>query len=182
MEIRKVLLTVHLLKLTTKMTGYKKIAIIADIHGNSWALEAVLEDLQKRNITEIVNLGDIFYGPLNPAKAYELVSKIKMTSISGNVDRYMLEVTLNKTLTPTIPLSNPTMSFVIQSFDNESLHWISRLPKTTIVDNSIFLCQQILIHLAYHHRGIIIDRCFCVSQVFSKLLNRVSTLQILKQH
>jgi predicted phosphodiesterase len=127
------------------MTGYKKIAIIADIHGNSWALENVLEDIQKRDISEILNLGDIFYGPLNPAKTYELVSKTKMTSISGNVDRYMMEVTLDKALTPTIPLSNPTMRFVIQSFDNESLQWLNKLPKTMIVNDNIFLCHGNLI-------------------------------------
>jgi len=127
------------------MTGHKKMAIIADVHGNSWALEAVLEDIQKRNIVDILNLGDIFYGPLNPAKTYELISKTKMTSISGNVDRYMMEVTLDKIQKPTIPLSNPTMSFVIQSFDDEGLRWIRKLPKTLTIDDSFFLCHGNLI-------------------------------------
>ena len=131
--------------MTTKTKGQKKIAIISDIHGNSWALEAVLEDIQKRNIVEILNLGDIFYGPLNPAKTYELISKTKMTSISGNADRYMLEVTLDKIPNPTIPLSNPTMNFVIQSFDDEGLRWIKNLPKTLIVDDTFFLCHGNLI-------------------------------------
>ncbi len=34
------------------------IAILSDIHGNRWALEAILEDLGKRNIKRIINLGD----------------------------------------------------------------------------------------------------------------------------
>jgi 3',5'-cyclic AMP phosphodiesterase CpdA len=43
------------------------IALISDIHGNSWALDAVLEDINQRGIDQIVNLGDCVYGPLDPA-------------------------------------------------------------------------------------------------------------------
>ena len=39
-------------------------AIISDIHGNLPALEAVLEDIEQKDITEIVCLGDVVgYGP-----------------------------------------------------------------------------------------------------------------------
>ncbi|PFD89042.1 YfcE family phosphodiesterase, partial [Bacillus cereus] len=36
----------------------QKIAIISDIHGNSFALEAVLKDISHRNVDLIFNLGD----------------------------------------------------------------------------------------------------------------------------
>lgn len=39
-------------------------AAIADIHGNCAALEAVLEDIARLGIKDIVNLGDCFSGPL----------------------------------------------------------------------------------------------------------------------
>lgn len=35
-----------------------KLAVIADIHGNSFALKAVLDDIDLRGITTILNLGD----------------------------------------------------------------------------------------------------------------------------
>lgn len=38
-------------------------AAIADIHGNCAALEAVLEDIARLGIKDIVNLGDCFSGP-----------------------------------------------------------------------------------------------------------------------
>ena len=49
------------------------IAIISDIHANLEALQAVLEDIEKRNIDKIYCLGDIIgYGP-NPNECIELV-------------------------------------------------------------------------------------------------------------
>jgi predicted phosphodiesterase len=41
-------------------------AVIADVHGNSFALEAVLEDIEQRGIQQIINLGDHLTGPLDP--------------------------------------------------------------------------------------------------------------------
>ncbi|MER1974122.1 MAG: metallophosphoesterase family protein, partial [Psychrobacter alimentarius] len=52
------------------MTYFNKnlstIAAISDIHSNVFALEAVLADIQHRNVDQIVNLGDILYGPIAP--------------------------------------------------------------------------------------------------------------------
>ena len=40
-----------------------RIAVIADIHGNMPALEAVLADVQRRSVGRVINLGDCV-GPL----------------------------------------------------------------------------------------------------------------------
>jgi hypothetical protein len=45
----------------------ESLAVLADIHGNRWALEAVLADIRGRGIRAMVNLGDSLYGPLDPA-------------------------------------------------------------------------------------------------------------------
>jgi predicted phosphodiesterase len=61
-----------------------KLAFISDIHGNKPALEAVLEDIKKRDIPEIVCLGDIVgYGP-EPAECIRLVRKHCSTVLAGN--------------------------------------------------------------------------------------------------
>ncbi|MEL7151833.1 MAG: metallophosphoesterase family protein, partial [Pseudomonadota bacterium] len=41
-----------------------RLAAISDIHGNSDALRAVLDDIKRRGVDQIVNLGDCFSGPL----------------------------------------------------------------------------------------------------------------------
>jgi len=60
-----------------------RIAILADIHGNSWALSKVLEDIEKKKPDLIVNLGDSLYGPLNPKETFDLIKSRKIISISG---------------------------------------------------------------------------------------------------
>ena len=46
------------------MRGEVKIAVLADIHGNLEALDAVLADLQQQGADRIICLGDnIGYGP-----------------------------------------------------------------------------------------------------------------------
>jgi len=44
-----------------------RLALIADVHGNIWALEAVLSDSRRRRIDHIFDLGDIAQGSLHPA-------------------------------------------------------------------------------------------------------------------
>ena len=41
-----------------------KIAALSDIHGNLFALDAVLEDVRRRGVDLTVNLGDILSGAL----------------------------------------------------------------------------------------------------------------------
>lgn len=64
-------------------------AIISDIHGNLPALEAVLEDIDKKEITEIVCLGDVVgYGPY-PRECLEKVKPCD-TIILGNHEEAVL--------------------------------------------------------------------------------------------
>src|SRR5260221_9723140 len=43
-----------------------RFAAIADVHGNYLALEAVVADIRAQGIDDIVNLGDMASGPLDP--------------------------------------------------------------------------------------------------------------------
>jgi protein phosphatase len=76
----------------------KRIAVISDIHGNMPALEAVLEDIENRNIERIFCLGDL--AGKGPSSA-EVVDKIKEyceVVIKGNWDYYMSELEGNEVL------------------------------------------------------------------------------------
>jgi putative phosphoesterase len=117
-----------------------KIAVIADIHGNSWALEAVLEFISKQNVNRIINLGDSLYGPLNPAKTFQLLSDHNITSISGNMDRYITEA-WSGLPNAAVPLSHPTMKFVCSSLDIKANAWLTSQPGNMTIDDRIFLCH-----------------------------------------
>ena len=63
-----------------------RIAVIADIHGNLPALEAVLADIQHRNVDRTINLGDCVSGPLWPREVCNLLMASDDLTIRGNHD------------------------------------------------------------------------------------------------
>jgi putative phosphoesterase len=112
----------------------KKIAVLADIHGNRWALEAVLQDMAKRGIKEAVNLGDSLYGPLDPAGTARLMMKGKMTTVRGNEDRILVD--------PPEGWPHPNiLAYAQAELEQEHLDWIASQPVTTIAFDRFFICH-----------------------------------------
>ncbi len=66
-----------------------RFALIADIHGNIHALNAVLSDIDCRGIKTIFDLGDSLGGPLDPEATVQRLIERKIPSIMGNDDRPM---------------------------------------------------------------------------------------------
>lgn len=63
-------------------------ALVSDIHGNLEAAEAVLQDLQRIGLKEIICLGDIVgYGP-NPGECVDLAGEFAVT-LAGNHEEAM---------------------------------------------------------------------------------------------
>ncbi len=66
-----------------------QIGVIADIHGNALALEAVLADMRPRSLDRIINLGDLVSGPLLPRETMELLAGLDVLTVRGNHDRWV---------------------------------------------------------------------------------------------
>jgi len=64
----------------------EKIAIISDIHANITALDAVLEDINKRNIKRIFCLGDLVTKSVNPDLVIDKIRENCEVVIKGNCD------------------------------------------------------------------------------------------------
>ncbi|CAN7694447.1 metallophosphoesterase family protein [Mesorhizobium amorphae] len=65
-----------------------RIAVLADIHGNVLALDAVLDDLERRGGADLtVNLGDCVSGPLWPRETMEKLEALGLPTVRGNHDR-----------------------------------------------------------------------------------------------
>lgn len=63
-----------------------RLAFFSDIHGNIEALEAVLKDIENRNIDKVYCLGDLVgYGPDSEAVVNKM-KKLKFPCIMGNYD------------------------------------------------------------------------------------------------
>ncbi len=110
------------------------LAVIADIHGNRWALEAVLENLALWGVERIVNLGDSVYGPLDPAGTAQILIDRRISSIRGNEDRIVVDP-------PADRVREPTLEFVRRSLTPEHLDWLASLEETATIDSAVLLCH-----------------------------------------
>ena len=63
-----------------------RVAAISDIHGNLPALEAVLADIEREGVDEIVVAGDSVSGPW-PAEVFDLLGSNDARIVRGNADR-----------------------------------------------------------------------------------------------
>lgn len=68
-----------------------RVALIADIHGNIAALDAVLDDIERQSVDSVVNLGDLLSGGLHPRRTADRLMALNFPTIAGNHDRYLVE-------------------------------------------------------------------------------------------
>ena len=110
------------------------IAVISDIHGNRWALEAVLDHIRRRGIQAMVNLGDSLYGPLDPAGTAQILMELDIPTVRGNEDRILHEE-------PGRHSDSPSLPFVRSRLLPEQMRWLQALPLTVVVHEDFFLCH-----------------------------------------
>jgi predicted phosphodiesterase len=68
-----------------------RLAVIADVHGNVLALEAVAADIARRGVDHTINLGDCVSGPLWPRETMDLLASLALPTVRGNHDRWIAE-------------------------------------------------------------------------------------------
>lgn len=66
-----------------------RIAIFSDVHGNRFALEAVLREIEAARPDAIANLGDLVWGAADPAGAWRLQQGLGAVTVRGNTDEFL---------------------------------------------------------------------------------------------
>ena len=66
-------------------------ALISDIHGNAVALEALLADLERDPVDQVVCLGDALQGGAQPAEVVSLLRGLDGPVVLGNADALILD-------------------------------------------------------------------------------------------
>jgi predicted phosphodiesterase len=111
-----------------------RIAVLADIHGNLHALEAVLADLRADAPDLVVNLGDHLSGPLEAARAADiLMVQRDWAQIRGNHDRQMIEQAPDA-----MGLSDRAAA---EQLTDEHKAWLRSLPPAAVVVEDVLLCH-----------------------------------------
>lgn len=128
------------------MTDVTTIAVVADIHGNLPALERVADDIERRGIQTVINLGDHASGPLWPRETVEFLTTRAWTHIAGNCDRAIATVTPSAL--------GPSDRFAFDRLSSAQRQWVASLPATatwgavlachgTPTDDSTYLLETV---------------------------------------
>ncbi|PEW02978.1 metallophosphatase family protein [Bacillus cereus] len=108
-----------------------KIALLADVHGNASALQAVIDDSIKENVTDYWLLGDLIMPGPGSNDLFEMLERVKVdTYVQGNWEDSFLDV-LNKN----IDFDNATDIYVsrlvqyqYENLDGKYINLIKNLP------------------------------------------------------
>lgn len=113
-----------------------KVAVISDIHGNYQALEAVLEDIERQQVREIVSLGDnIGYGP-EPDRVVATLADRGIASVMGNHELALLDPGYFRQLNF---LAQESLTLNRKALKAGNLAWLSELPRCLVKHGARFV-------------------------------------------
>ncbi|ABS28313.1 metallophosphoesterase [Anaeromyxobacter sp. Fw109-5] len=115
------------------MASMIRLAALADIHGNVWALEAVLKDAKGQGADGFVNAGDLLSGPLDPAATADLLMSLDLPTVAGNHERQLLACEH--------AAGGPSDQYAFEHVSLRHRDWLRQLPSTLEVDGAILLCH-----------------------------------------
>jgi putative phosphoesterase len=112
-----------------------RIVVLSDIHGNAWALESVLREVAQVRPDYVLNLGDCFYGPLDPGGTWEQLRRLEWPTVRGNQDRALLG-----------DPETETGRFTQAQIGREGVAWIQEYTRASVSLGSVLACHGDLHH------------------------------------
>ena len=124
-------------RLRTNTAQKMRIAIVADIHGNRRAFEAVLADLKQVAPDLIVHGGDLASGGAYPAEIIDQIRTLGWPGIRGNTDEMLWApetlaafAAANPAIAPLLTKVAETIAPTVAMIGQERLRWLEQLPAT----------------------------------------------------
>ena len=118
-----------------------KVGVISDIHGNHYALEAVLETAKNEGITKLLVLGDLVGYYYHPELVLKLLSEWDYENIKGNHEVLFQDLKENK-IDPEVLKEKYGRGHeqALKNMDDTTQEWLFALPeqKSTIIDGVSF--------------------------------------------
>ena len=106
-----------------------RIAFISDIHGNANALDAVLKDIQNRQVERVYVLGDIAYRGPEPQRSVDLVRSLDTFVIKGNADEWVVRgVEQGEVPDHVLEMMRLERDWIYSQMDQESIQYLNDLP------------------------------------------------------
>jgi len=107
-----------------------RVALISDIHGNAVALEAILLDLHRDEITTIVCLGDSAEAGPQPRHVLQRLRTLGSPTVLGNTDEQLLTRQFNPPRNADTPKVNAIAAWCADQLTLEDQQFLQALPLT----------------------------------------------------
>jgi len=119
------------------------VAIISDVHANLEALQAVLQDIKKQGVSEIISLGDVIgYGP-NPRECLQVIKDNCKTALMGNHEDAVLFLGVNFRKEAAEAIDWTRSQLNSPDFDEtktkELWNYLGELPKSKQIKNNLYV-------------------------------------------
>ena len=105
-------------------------AILADIHSNIDALNAVMDDARGQGATDFICIGDIVGYNAAPAECIKVVRDSNMICVRGNHDHYCH---VNESLGDFQPTAASVIDWTRRALGDADARWLGELPLTRVV-------------------------------------------------
>jgi putative phosphoesterase len=120
-----------------------RVAIIADIHGNLTALDAVLADLRQQTPDVVYHGGDLAFGGCNPSEIIDCIAQAGWKGVLGNTDEMLWDSSARPALEVAAPKLKSLFKVLFDSagpatcrmIGETRLAWLRVLPKELRYEN-----------------------------------------------
>jgi putative phosphoesterase len=123
------------------------LAIVSDIHGNLTALEAVVADIERRDVDHVVQGGDLALAGCQPAEVIDLVRELGWEGIVGNTDELLWRPEERGVQERNAPKLGDLLRVLFVDYapatreliGDERIEWLRRLPADHREDDLVML-------------------------------------------
>lgn len=106
-------------------------AILGDVHSNLEALQAVLADAEKQQVTNYVFVGDVVGYNADPCECLRIIRSLNAPTVRGNHDHYCSH---DENLTGFHPLAADVVDWTRRQLSPEDREYLRKLPYTRMVE------------------------------------------------
>lgn len=107
-----------------------RLAFISDIHGNALALDAVLEDISRKQVDKIYVLGDICYRGPEPKRSLNIIRSLHTEVIKGNADEWVIRgVQRGEVPDRALEMMNTERDWTVSQLEQADIEYLKTLPK-----------------------------------------------------
>ncbi|WAX56224.1 metallophosphatase family protein [Jatrophihabitans cynanchi] len=95
--------------------SHERVALISDVHGNAWALRAVIATLAEHGVTALCSLGCLTWGP-EPRRVMVLLDELPVPvyRLAGNGERAVIEMAVGQR-----PIERETHEWIVRAHGDD---------------------------------------------------------------